>query len=75
MISRNVVILTESEFDEHVRAAFLRGVARGKFEESYARTNSQPPGSNGVSEGAAVRTANVEHGSTRRPANFTSISE
>jgi len=38
-ISPNVVILTRAELKERENAAFQRGVARGRFEESYDRSN------------------------------------
>jgi hypothetical protein len=68
MISKDVVILTKAEFAEIKRKEFLRGVARGRFEEGYERSNSQPPGKVGhlgatentgaASADAAVRSAN-----------------
>lgn len=67
-MSANVVIMTLAEFQEREQAAFLRGVERGKFEESYTRSNSPAQGSAGHSEAtentgpassdAAVRLAN-----------------
>lgn len=51
-ISPDVVIMTRSELAKLTNAAFLRGVERGRFEESCDRSNSAPPGQVGHLAGA-----------------------
>jgi len=41
MISKDVVILTKDQLDEYERRAFMRGVERGRFEESSDRSRSE----------------------------------
>lgn len=70
MISKDVVIMTKAEFNEHMRQAYLRGVERGRFEYGLDKSNSAPPGKVGHSEAtentgaaskdAAVRLANSD---------------
>lgn len=69
MISDSVVIMTKGELAEATSKAFLRGVKRGRFEESLDRANSKARGSEGHLEATestgtsspdeAVRLANL----------------
>ena len=67
MISKDVVILTKAELDEIKRKEFLRGVARGRFEECCDRANSQAQGSAGHS-GATENTGPASEDAAVRPA-------
>lgn len=69
MVSSDVVILTKAELQTIKDREYLRGVARGRFEESCDRSrNSEPPGKAGHS-GAVVRHESAENGSAGRPTN------
>lgn len=72
MISKNVVILTTEELKEIKRKEFLRGVERGKFEESCARSNSKARGSEGHS-GATENTGSASPDAAVRLANSTAL--
>lgn len=67
-ISPDVVILTREELAAREHAAFMRGVERGKFEESYARSNSAPPGKVGHS-GITENTGSASPDAAVHPAN------
>lgn len=68
-VSSDVVILTREEFRKIEYAAFQRGVERGRFEESYDRSNSAAPGNVGHS-GATESTGSASSDAAVRPANL-----